>query len=157
MTTAAPVLFEFLPVGDMLDVAEAVVRVFHERGDYQHRQRNRMKFLIKAMGWDGFRAAFEEALAQVRAEGGRELAFAVRARRPRSRHRRWTPAAAPSVAEIARRVATAAAAQHGPGIHPSPAPVGRRPPLRSLGCAPTCGRRSRRTTSAPWSRCRWAT
>ena len=36
MTTAAAVLFDFLLVEDMLNVAEAVIRVFHERGDYQH-------------------------------------------------------------------------------------------------------------------------
>ena len=52
MTTAATVLFEFLPVEEMLRVAEAVIRVFHERGDYKHKQRNRMKFLIKTLGWD---------------------------------------------------------------------------------------------------------
>jgi sulfite reductase beta subunit-like hemoprotein len=51
MTTAAAVLFDFLPAEEMLDVAEAVLRVFHARGDYQHKQRNRMKFLIKAIGW----------------------------------------------------------------------------------------------------------
>ena len=66
MTTAAAVLFDFLPVEDTLIVAEAIIRVFHERGDYQHKQRNRMKFLIKAMGWDAFKTAFEAALTQVR-------------------------------------------------------------------------------------------
>ena len=75
MTTAAAVLFDFLPVEEMLNVAEAVIRVFHERGDYQHKQRNRMKFLIKSMGWDAWRAAFDTALADVRAEGGRPLTF----------------------------------------------------------------------------------
>ena len=121
MTTAAAVLFDFLPVEDMLRVAEAVIRVFHERGDYQHRQRNRMKFLIKAMGWDGFRTAVDAALALVRAEGGRDLVFEVEpdADEPPPA---WTPTTAPSVDEIAGRVSAAAAAQHGPGIHPSPRP-----------------------------------
>jgi sulfite reductase (NADPH) hemoprotein beta-component len=54
----------------MLNVAEAVIRVFHARGDYQHKQRNRMKFLIKSIGWDAFRAAFDDALAAIRAEAG---------------------------------------------------------------------------------------
>ena len=75
MTTAATVLFDFLPVDEMLNVAEAVIRVFHARGDYQHKQRNRMKFLIKTIGWEAWRAAFDEALAAVRAEGGRALQF----------------------------------------------------------------------------------
>ena len=121
MTSAAPVLFEFLPVEDTLRVAEAIIRVFHERGDYQHRQRNRMKFLIKAIGWDGFRAAFDEALAKVRAEGGRELAFEVEPAADEASPS-WSPTPPPSVDEIAARVAAAAAAQHGPGIHPVPRP-----------------------------------
>jgi len=61
MTTAAAVLFEFLPVEDTLNVAEAVIRVFHERGDYQHKQRNRMKFLIKAMGWESCKLAVTQS------------------------------------------------------------------------------------------------
>ena len=68
-------LYEFLPVEEMFDVAEAVVRVFHRFGDYEHRQRNRLKFTIKALGWDGFRARFDEALAEFRAEGGAPLPF----------------------------------------------------------------------------------
>ena len=122
MTFAAPVLVDFMPAEDLLRVAEAIVRVFHERGDYQHRQRNRMKFLIKAMGWEGFRAAFEAALAQVRADGVPELAFDAEppADEPAPE---WGQAAAPPVDEIAARVARAAAAQHGPGIHPEPRPA----------------------------------
>ena len=119
MTTAAPVLVDFMPAEDMLRVAEAIIRVFHERGDYQHRQRNRMKFLIKAMGWDGFRAAFEAALAQVRAEGVRELAV-----RRRAAGRRAGAGVGRGSRAAGRRdrspASPAAAAQHGPGIHPEP-------------------------------------
>src|SRR6187455_1386548 len=79
MTTAAAVLFDFLPAEEMLNVAEAVIRVFHARGDYQHKQRNRMKFLIKSIGWEAFRAAFDEALAAVRAGGGNVLTLDARA------------------------------------------------------------------------------
>ena len=88
MTTAATVLFEFLPVEEMLNVAEAVLRVFHARGDYQHKQRNRMKFLIKSIGWEAFRrAAFDDAQLARRcaAEGGRPLEFDVDAGRRRAR------------------------------------------------------------------------
>ena len=42
-------------------VPEAVVRVFHRFGDYKHRQRNRMKFMIKDIGWDRFVDEFEAA------------------------------------------------------------------------------------------------
>jgi sulfite reductase beta subunit-like hemoprotein len=62
-------LFEFLPVSQMLAVAEAVLRVFHTLGDRQHRQRNRMKFLIQQMGWATWRQAFDASLAAVREEG----------------------------------------------------------------------------------------
>jgi sulfite reductase (NADPH) hemoprotein beta-component len=116
MTTAATVLFDFLPVGEMLNVAEAVIRVFHARGDYKHKQRNRMKFLIKSIGWDAFRAEFDTALAAVRSEGGRELTFDAEppADEPRPG---WARAAAPSIDDIVRRVD--GASLHGPGILPT--------------------------------------
>src|SRR6185295_327952 len=56
------VLYEFLPVEEMFNVAEAVVRVFHRFGDYEHRSRNRLKFTIKTLGWEGFRQRYEDAL-----------------------------------------------------------------------------------------------
>ncbi|HEY6361164.1 MAG TPA: nitrite/sulfite reductase, partial [Vicinamibacterales bacterium] len=52
MPVSGHLLYEFLPAEQMLEVAEAIVRVYHRLGDYEHRQRNRMKFLIKALGWD---------------------------------------------------------------------------------------------------------
>src|SRR5690349_16844939 len=64
------VLHEFLPVSDMLSAAEAVLRVFHRLGDYQHKHRNRLKFLIKSIGWDAFRQACETELAAVLQAGG---------------------------------------------------------------------------------------
>src|SRR5918994_1555075 len=69
------VLYEFLPAEEILNVAEAVVRVFHGFGDYEHRQRNRLKFTIKALGWDAFRARFDEVLEEFRREGGARLPF----------------------------------------------------------------------------------
>lgn len=68
-------LFEFLPAAEILNVAEAVLRVFHRLGDYQHKQRNRMKFLIRALGWERWRAELGETLAEVRREGGARLPF----------------------------------------------------------------------------------
>ena len=115
LTSAATVLFDFLPVEEMFNVAEAVVRVFHERGDYQHRQRNRMKFLIKAMGWDAFHAAVDSALAAVRAEGGRPLPFSSEPA-PEEAAPDWERASPPAIEAIAQRVA--AAAMTGPGIIP---------------------------------------
>jgi sulfite reductase beta subunit-like hemoprotein len=75
MCRAAHDLFEFLPASEMFNVAEAVLRVFHRLGDYKHKQRNRLKFLVKALGWDGFKAEFDRELAGFRAEGGASLPF----------------------------------------------------------------------------------
>jgi sulfite reductase (NADPH) hemoprotein beta-component len=106
---------DFMPVEEMFEIAEAVARVFHRFGDYEHRQRNRLKFVIRALGWDGFKARFEECLAEFRAEGGATLPFdpdAVRSEQAPD----WTPAAAPSVQSVAM---TATTVLSGPGILPN--------------------------------------
>jgi sulfite reductase (NADPH) hemoprotein beta-component len=72
---AGHVLHEFLPAGEMFDVAEAIIRVFHRLGDYQHKQRNRLKFLVRSLGWDGFRAEYERELTELQARGGASLPF----------------------------------------------------------------------------------
>ena len=69
------VLVDFLPVEEMLSVAESVLRVFHRLGDYQHKARNRMKFLIKELGWEKWREEFDRSLAEVQAEGAIALPF----------------------------------------------------------------------------------
>src|ERR1700724_2313005 len=51
MTTSAGLLHEFLPASEILRVAEAVLRVFKRLSYYEHKQRNRMKFIIKTLGW----------------------------------------------------------------------------------------------------------
>ncbi|PYR01949.1 MAG: nitrite reductase, partial [Acidobacteria bacterium] len=55
MVTNAGVLHDFLPASEILRVAEAVLRVFKRFGDYEHKQRNRMKFMIKQLGWTRWR------------------------------------------------------------------------------------------------------
>src|SRR6476661_6194121 len=65
-------LHEFVPTSEIYDVADAVLRVFAKFGDYQHKQRNRLKFLIKSMGWEQWLAAYRAALDGVRAETRRE-------------------------------------------------------------------------------------
>src|SRR5688572_12265355 len=72
---AGNLLYEFMPAGEMFEVAEAILRVFHRLGDYKHKQRNRLKFLVRSLGWDGFKAEFERELAGFRAEGGAALPF----------------------------------------------------------------------------------
>ncbi len=91
------------------------MRVFHKLGDYKHKARNRMKFLIQAMGWEAWRAEFDQALADVRAEGGRPLPFD-----PEEPPVELAPAgprpSAPRPADAAARVR--AGAVRGPGIRP---------------------------------------
>jgi sulfite reductase beta subunit-like hemoprotein len=58
MCTSAGLLHELLPAPEIFRAAEAVLRVFHRLGDYKHKQRNRMKFLVKAMGWDRWYAEY---------------------------------------------------------------------------------------------------
>src|SRR5437762_7651457 len=49
--SSAGLLHEFLPASEIFRVAEAVLRVFARFGDYEHKQRNRMKFMIRSLGW----------------------------------------------------------------------------------------------------------
>ena len=108
------VLYDFLPVGEMFNVAEAVIRVFHRFGDYKHPQRNRMKFVVKALGWDGYRARFEECLDEFKKEGGAPLAFDPEAVGSEAAPD-WTPAEAPTLQAV---VAAASTPVNGPGIMP---------------------------------------
>jgi sulfite reductase beta subunit-like hemoprotein len=113
------VLHEFLPASGILNVAEAILRVFHRLGDYQHKQRNRMKFLIRQIGWDAFKAEVDREYEAFRATGGAELPFD-----PERPDVEEAPVGvhpdAPSLSGIVRRVA--ASRTEGPGIHPHVSP-----------------------------------
>jgi len=109
------VIREFMPVEEMFEVAEAVVRVFHRFGHYEHRQRNRLKFVVKALGWDGFKARFEECLVEFRAEGGAKLPFDPDDLRSEQAPD-WQPSTPPSVQAVSL---TATTALSGPGIMPT--------------------------------------
>jgi sulfite reductase (NADPH) hemoprotein beta-component len=114
------VLFEFLPAGEILDVAEAVIKVFARLGDYKHKQRNRMKFLIREMGWEAWKAELERDLAEARAAGGTRLPFDPdQAPQEEAPVGTRPPAAVP--AEIAARAS--AAVVTGPGLRPVTRPV----------------------------------
>ena len=115
LPTSGYLLYEFLPAEQILEVAEAIVRVYHRLGDYQHRQRNRMKFLIRELGWDAWRERFDETLAEVRAEGG--VAFdASAAASVVEAAPDWVPPGAPSLEQVSRVARSVEV--HGPGIMP---------------------------------------
>jgi sulfite reductase (NADPH) hemoprotein beta-component len=118
MCKSAGIIHEFLPAGDLLRVAEAVLRVFQRLGDYQHKQRNRMKFMIKTLGWDRWVAEYRRELADARGGTVPELTIeppAVEAQPG------WQKPEPPSPSLIASRVATATPI--GPGIAPTLVPV----------------------------------
>jgi hypothetical protein len=80
-----------------------------------------MKFLIRKLGWDHWKRAFDEELAGVRASGGVALPFDPN-HPPVEAPPSSNGVTAPSPAAIASR--TAAASLRGPGIHPAlPSPV----------------------------------
>ena len=120
MPVSGRVLFDFLPAGEILDVAEAILRTFQRLGDYQHRQRNRMKFLIKSLGWEAWKAEVERDQAEVRAQGGTRLPFD-----PDHPPAEQAPAgprqAAPEPGDLAIRAASAVLT--GPGLRPETRPV----------------------------------
>ncbi len=75
LPTSARVLVEFLPAEDLLVLSEAIVSVFHRNGERKTRNAARMKFLIRKIGWDAFRAEVEKDLAALRARGAPRLPF----------------------------------------------------------------------------------
>ncbi len=115
MCASGKVLCEFAPAAKILEIGEAVVRVFHELGDYKHRQRNRMKFMIKDIGWERFVAAFEDARREIRAEGIPRLPFDPEAPSVEEAPD-WPRETAPEIADIAARASSAVL--RGPGLAP---------------------------------------
>ncbi|HEX6463519.1 MAG TPA: nitrite/sulfite reductase [Vicinamibacterales bacterium] len=113
-------LHDFVPTSEIYDVADAVLRVFAEFGDYQHKQRNRLKFLIKSLGWEKWLAEYRRALEIVHSEPRRERPFdpdhAENEAPPE-----WPSPPAPDPIAIEAR--TASAQLRGSGIRPSLLPV----------------------------------
>jgi len=119
MVTNAAVLHAFLPASEIFRVAEAVLRVFARLGDYQHKQRNRMKFLIKTLGWTRWREEYDRELTACRLRGQvptLEIDPPVAESKPE-----WVKDSSPSVGHIASRVAGGRVT--GPGITPTIVPV----------------------------------
>jgi len=115
LSRAGQVLYDFLPAADVLVVAEAIVRVFHRLGDYKHKQRNRLKFLVQSLGWDRFREEFDRELEGARSIEEARLPFDPD--HPPVEDEPFAPRLPrPSTEEITSRLA--ATTLTGPGIHP---------------------------------------
>jgi sulfite reductase beta subunit-like hemoprotein len=118
MTRSAGLLHEFLPASEVFRVAEAVLRVFARLGDYEHKQRNRMKFLIRSLGWTRWREEYDRELTACRLRGEvptLELDPTVESGPD------WIKDAPPSVARIASLVSTEDVS--GPGLVPRVVPI----------------------------------
>jgi sulfite reductase (NADPH) hemoprotein beta-component len=119
MCTEGAAIHEFLPTSEIFRVAEAILRVFHRYGDYQHKQRNRMKFMIKSLGWARWRDEYDRELAGIRLRGEVPTleidtpADEAMPSAPRSE--------SPSTVEITARVTSGRV--KGPGIMPVVVPV----------------------------------
>ena len=50
----ADVMYEFVPINEIIPVTEAVIRVFDRHGERAKRARARLKFLVKEIGLDAF-------------------------------------------------------------------------------------------------------
>ncbi len=96
------------------------MRVFHRLGDYQHKHKNRMKFLIKQLGWERFQTEVLQEYEAVARRGGQSLPFAPDAPpveeapewpRPRRARRRRD------------RARATASAVRGPGFTPTVTPA----------------------------------
>jgi sulfite reductase beta subunit-like hemoprotein len=66
---------ETLPAGEIFALAEAILRIFHQKGDRQHRHSNRLKYLVKQLGWETFSGLVLGELENVRKEGVPPLPF----------------------------------------------------------------------------------
>jgi sulfite reductase (NADPH) hemoprotein beta-component len=113
-------LHDFLPADRIFDAADAILRVYAAFGDYQHKQRNRLKFLIRTMGWERWLEEYHRALDAI--GGEMREPFPLDANDPAAEEAPgWSGTRPPAEAELAARAA--AAQLRGPGIHPFPATV----------------------------------
>jgi sulfite reductase (NADPH) hemoprotein beta-component len=115
LPTAARELVDFVPAGEILGVAEAILRVFHRRGDREHKERNRMKFLIRAIGFDAWRMEVLREWSALATEGAPSLPFDP-ASPPEEKAPAW-PRPEPPHAREASQAETAPL--RGPGLVPA--------------------------------------
>ena len=69
----ALVIHEWTRASEIGRAGEAIVRLFHKLGNRENKARARLKYVLKKLGDDGFRAAYAEARAEVDAEATAEL------------------------------------------------------------------------------------
>lgn len=90
----ALVLHEFVRASEIGRVGESLLRLFHRTGNRENKHRARLKYVLRKLGPDGFRAAYEAIRAEVDAEAAGELSMP-----PPSDRRPAPPVAAPEGAK----------------------------------------------------------
>ena len=71
---------EFVPAEEVLEIAEAVIRVFNRTGNRKRRDKARLKFVVEQMGAEKFLAEYHAERERIRGEGGlRASGFALQA------------------------------------------------------------------------------
>ncbi len=73
----ALLLHDWVRASEIGRVGEAIVRLFHRLGNRENRARARLKYVLKKLGDDGFRATYAEVRAEVDAEAASELALPI--------------------------------------------------------------------------------
>jgi sulfite reductase beta subunit-like hemoprotein len=73
----ALLLHEWIRASELNRVGEAIVRLFHRLGNRENRARARLKYVLKKLGDEGFRAKYAEIRAEVDAEAAHELVLPV--------------------------------------------------------------------------------
>ena len=73
---------EFVPAGEVLEAAEAVIRVFHRIGNRTNKAKARLKWAIDQIGAPAFVAQYLAERDVIRAEGGHPLALPAQPARP---------------------------------------------------------------------------
>ena len=76
---------EFVPAHELLEAADAIVRVFHRIGNRNNKAKARLKWAIDKIGVDAFLAEYRAEREQIRAEGGVTLVLPPQ---PAAPHRR---------------------------------------------------------------------
>lgn len=69
----ALLLHDFVRASEIGRVGEAILRMFHKLGNRDNKQRARLKYVLKKLGPEGFRATYAEIRAAVDAEAAAEL------------------------------------------------------------------------------------
>ncbi|MGH7285619.1 MAG: nitrite/sulfite reductase [Polyangiaceae bacterium] len=78
---AAIVLHDFVPAADVSRVGESILRLFDALGNRNNKQRARLKYVLRKLGEESFRAKYTEVRAAVDAEARADLVPALSPKR----------------------------------------------------------------------------